>query len=75
MRRFRKPVIGIVAAATVAAAGLAATPPASAMSPQCVVRWTLWDVYAAMGEAFYALGNKKEGDRWYDTASGVILGC
>jgi hypothetical protein len=75
MRRIRRPVIGVLAAATVAAAGLAATPPASAMSMECTVRWTIWAVYRATGDAAWVAGNTNEARRWYAVAEGVVALC
>jgi hypothetical protein len=75
MIRLRKYVIGVLAAATVAAAGLAVPPPASAMSMSCVTRLALALTYIGTGDAFYAVGNYGAATYWYAKAEGVVTGC
>jgi hypothetical protein len=75
MRKLKRSIIAVVAAATVATASLAATPPASAMPMSCVTRIALALTYIGTGDAFYAVGNYGAASYWYGKAEGIVSGC
>jgi len=75
MSRLRKQVIGVLAAATVAAASFAAPPPASALPWSCATRHALWAVYMGAGDAWYWAGEYARASFWYGKAAGVLGGC
>jgi hypothetical protein len=75
MSRFRKHVIGILAAATVAAAGLTAPQPAAAMPWSCATRHTLYNLYMSVGDAFDLAHEYEYAAYWYGKADGVLGGC
>jgi hypothetical protein len=75
MSRLRRHVIGVLAAATVATAGLAAPAPASAMPWSCATRVALYNLYNSVGEAFDLAGEYEAAAFWYGMAEGVLGGC
>ena len=75
MSRLRKHLIGVLAAATIAAASLAAPPPASAMPMSCATRLTLSYMFSATGDAFYLAHQYVTAAYWYGRAESVLTGC
>ena len=75
MSRPRRQVVGVLAAATVAAAGLVAPAPASAMTWSCQTRHAVSVAYIAVGEAFRSLGNYEMMMYYYGKSAGVTDNC
>ena len=72
MSRLRKYVIGVLAAATIAGASLAAPPAASAMPMSCAERIALSYTYSAWGHWWASLVLAAN---WYGKAEGIATGC
>ena len=75
MSTLRKHVITVLAAATVAAAGLTATPPASARPMSCVQRIAIAYHYHATGWAYWSIGDYEQADHWHGMAVSIAAGC
>jgi hypothetical protein len=75
MGRLKKHVIGILAAATVAAAGLTAPAPASAMPISCVIRIAVAVIYIATGDMYNTMGAYTLANHWYNKAENEMDGC
>jgi hypothetical protein len=74
MSRLRRHVIGVLAAATVAAAGLTAPQPASAMPWSCATRHTLYTLYMLVGDAHELAGEYMAAAYWWGLADGLLEG-
>jgi hypothetical protein len=64
MNSLRKHVIAVLAAASVASAGLAAPPPASAMPYTCEARHALYRLYASVSAMFGYAGDDRAAAYW-----------
>ncbi len=75
MSRLKRHVIGILAAATVAATGLAAPPSSSAMTLECSRQYALYITYNAQAYLFGSINNTYQQARYYGKAEEAMRSC